>query len=110
MKTHQVGRQGLTTSVEGLGTMGMTAVYGTPNDAESTDTIHRAIELGVTLFDTADMYGPFSREELLGRAVHDVRGPAAVQRPPRLRRSDAGVGRTGVTATDQYARARSSAA
>jgi aryl-alcohol dehydrogenase-like predicted oxidoreductase len=69
MKTHQVGSQGLTTSVEGLGTMGMTAMYGTPNDAESIDTIHRAIELGVTLYDTADMYGPFSGEKLLGRAV-----------------------------------------
>ncbi|MEV6607001.1 aldo/keto reductase [Kutzneria sp. NPDC051319] len=69
IRTHQVGSQGLTTSVEGLGTMGMTAMYGTPNDAESVDTIHRAIELGVTLFDTADMYGPFTGEELLGRAV-----------------------------------------
>ncbi|MFC0111763.1 aldo/keto reductase [Kibdelosporangium aridum] len=69
MRTHQVGSQGLTTSVEGLGTMGMTAMYGTPDDAESIATIHRAIELGVTLFDTADMYGPFTGEELLGRAV-----------------------------------------
>jgi aryl-alcohol dehydrogenase-like predicted oxidoreductase len=69
MKTHQVGSRGLTTSVEGLGTMGMTAMYGTPNDAESIDTIHRAIELGVTLYDTADMYGPFSGEKLLGRAI-----------------------------------------
>nr|WP_084433499.1 aldo/keto reductase [Kibdelosporangium aridum] len=49
--------------------MGMTAMYGTPDDAESIATIHRAIELGVTLFDTADMYGPFTGEELLGRAV-----------------------------------------
>ncbi len=69
IRTHQVGSQGLTTSVEGLGTMGMTAMYGTPDDAESIATIHRAIELGVTLFDTADMYGPFTGEELLGRAV-----------------------------------------
>ncbi|MFE0820683.1 aldo/keto reductase [Streptomyces sp. NPDC058847] len=67
--THAVGRQGLTTSVEGLGTMGMTAMYGTRDDAGSVDTIHRAIELGVTLFDTADMYGPFTGEQLLGRAV-----------------------------------------
>jgi aryl-alcohol dehydrogenase-like predicted oxidoreductase len=73
IRTHQVGRQGLTTSVEGLGTMGMTAMYGTPNDAESIDTIHRAIELGITLFDTADMYGPFTGEELLGRAVAPYR-------------------------------------
>ncbi|MFC0541277.1 aldo/keto reductase [Kutzneria chonburiensis] len=73
MKTHEVGSQGLTTSVEGLGTMGMTAMYGTPNDVESTDTIRRAMELGVTLYDTADMYGPFSGEELLGRAVRGDR-------------------------------------
>jgi aryl-alcohol dehydrogenase-like predicted oxidoreductase len=49
--------------------MGMTAMYGTPNDVESTDTIRRAMELGVTLCDTADMYGPFSGEERLRRAV-----------------------------------------
>ncbi|MFF7209211.1 aldo/keto reductase [Streptomyces sp. NPDC008238] len=69
MRTHALGSQGLTASVEGLGTMGMTAVYGTRDDAGSVETIHRAIELGVTLFDTADMYGPHSGEELLGHAV-----------------------------------------
>ncbi|MEU6603150.1 aldo/keto reductase [Streptomyces flaveolus] len=69
VRTHQVGSQGLITSVEGLGTMGMTAMYGTRDDAGSVDTIHRAIELGVTLFDTADMYGPFTGEELVGRAI-----------------------------------------
>ncbi|MCI2421430.1 aldo/keto reductase [Saccharopolyspora sp. K220] len=73
IRTHEVGSQGLTASVEGLGTMGMTAMYGTPNDAGSVDTIHRAIELGVTLFDTADMYGPFTGEELVGRAVAPYR-------------------------------------
>ncbi|GGK23556.1 oxidoreductase [Streptomyces camponoticapitis] len=69
IRTHAVGGQGLTTSVEGLGTMGMTALYGSRDDAGSVDTIHRAIELGVTLFDTADMYGPFTGEELVGRAL-----------------------------------------
>ncbi|GII54689.1 oxidoreductase [Planotetraspora thailandica] len=69
MNTHPVGGQGLVTSVEGLGTMGMTAMYGTPDDTEALATVHRAIELGVSMFDTADMYGPFSGEELLGRAV-----------------------------------------
>ncbi|MFJ5219281.1 aldo/keto reductase [Streptomyces sp. NPDC088354] len=69
IRTHPVGSQGLATSVEGLGTMGMTAMYGTRDDAGSVETIHRAIELGVTLFDTADMYGPFTGEELLGRTV-----------------------------------------
>ncbi|MFJ4849631.1 MULTISPECIES: aldo/keto reductase [unclassified Streptomyces] len=69
MRTHALGSQGLAASVEGLGTMGMTAMYGTPDDAGSAETIHRAIELGVTLFDTADIYGPFTGEELLGRTV-----------------------------------------
>ncbi|MCE7001908.1 aldo/keto reductase [Kibdelosporangium philippinense] len=73
IKTHRVGIHGLTTSVEGLGTMGMTAMYGTPDDAESIATIHRAVELGITLFDTADMYGPFTGEELLGRAIAPYR-------------------------------------
>lgn len=49
--------------------MGMTAMYGTSDEAEAIRTVHRAIELGVTKFDTADMYGPFSGEELLGRAL-----------------------------------------
>lgn len=78
IRTHEVGSQGLTTSVEGLGTMGMTAMYGTPNDAESVDTIHRAVELGVTLFDTADMYGPFTGEELVGRAIAPYRDRVVV--------------------------------
>jgi aryl-alcohol dehydrogenase-like predicted oxidoreductase len=73
IRTHEVGGQGLTTSVEGLGTMGMTAMYGTRDDAESVATIHRAIDLGVTLFDTSDMYGPFTGEELVGRAVAPYR-------------------------------------
>nr|WP_053847105.1 aldo/keto reductase [Streptomyces sp. NRRL B-24085] len=73
IRTHAIGSQGLTASVEGLGTMGMTAMYGTRDDAGSVETIHRAIELGVTLFDTADMYGPFTGEELLGRAVAPYR-------------------------------------
>ncbi|WP_437115083.1 aldo/keto reductase [Streptomyces flaveolus] len=73
MRTHAIGSQGLEASVEGLGTMGMTAMYGTRDDAGSVEAIHRAIELGVTLFDTADMYGPFTGEELLGRAVAPYR-------------------------------------
>ncbi|GII28646.1 oxidoreductase [Planotetraspora mira] len=78
MNTHPVGGQGLVTSVEGLGTMGMTAMYGTPDDAEALATVHRAIELGVSMFDTADMYGPFSGEELLGRAVSAHRDQVVV--------------------------------
>ncbi|SDJ84910.1 Predicted oxidoreductase [Nonomuraea jiangxiensis] len=73
-----VGSQGLVTSVEGLGTMGMTAMYGTPDDAEGLSTVHRAIELGVSMFDTADMYGPFSGEEFLGRALSAHRDQVVV--------------------------------
>ncbi|MDQ0773286.1 aryl-alcohol dehydrogenase-like predicted oxidoreductase [Streptomyces aurantiacus] len=69
LRTHTIGGRGLAASVEGLGTMGMTAMYGTPDEAEAIRTVHHAVELGVTMFDTADMYGPFSGEELLGQAL-----------------------------------------
>jgi aryl-alcohol dehydrogenase-like predicted oxidoreductase len=78
MKQRNLGSQGLTTSAEGLGCMGMTAMYGMPDDEESIATIHRAIELGVTLFDTSDFYGPFTGEELLGRALKGRRDQVSV--------------------------------
>ena len=73
MKQRRLGGQGLVVSAMGLGCMGMSEFYGTRDDAESTMTIHRAIELGVSFFDTADIYGPFKNEELVGKAIADRR-------------------------------------
>src|SRR5438093_11625711 len=73
MKTRSLGRSGLTVSALGLGCMSMSEFYGPGDDAESTATIHRAIECGITFFDTADVYGPFKNEELVGRAIRGKR-------------------------------------
>lgn len=73
MKTRKLGREGLEVSALGLGCMGMSQSYGAGDDAESVATLHRAIELGVTLLDTAEVYGPFTNEELLGRALRGKR-------------------------------------
>ncbi len=73
MLTRKLGTQGLTVSALGLGCMGMSDFYGHQDDVESTATIHRAVERGVTFFDTADMYGPFTNEILVGKALVGVR-------------------------------------
>lgn len=69
MKTRALGAQGLTVSAEGLGCMGMSAFYGSFDDDESTRTLERALELGVTFLDTADVYGPYTNERLVGVAT-----------------------------------------
>jgi len=73
-----LGNQGLQVSAIGLGCLGMSQSYGTPDDQESIATIHRAVELGVTLFDTAEAYGPFKNEELLGRALKGKRDQVVI--------------------------------
>jgi aryl-alcohol dehydrogenase-like predicted oxidoreductase len=78
MKTRKLGTQGLTVSAIGLGCMGMSEFYGSSNDAESLDTIHRALDLGVNFLDTADMYGPFTNEQLVGRAIRGRRDSVVV--------------------------------
>lgn len=69
MKTTAWGTQGLNASVEGLGAMGMSAFYGDRDDEESAATLHRALDLGITLIDTAEMYGPFLNEQLIGKVL-----------------------------------------
>ena len=69
MKTRRLGSRGLEVSAVGLGCMGMSEFYGAIDEDEAVATIHRALELGVTLIDTADIYGPFTNERLVGRAI-----------------------------------------
>ncbi len=73
MYNRQLGTSGVRVSAVGLGCMGMSEFYGPTDDAESIATIHRAIDLGVTFLDTADMYGPFTNERLVGRAIAKCR-------------------------------------
>jgi aryl-alcohol dehydrogenase-like predicted oxidoreductase len=81
MEKRKLGRAGLEVSALGLGCMGMSQAYGTASDrddAESIATVHRALELGVTFFDTAEVYGPFANEELLARALEGKRDQAVL--------------------------------
>jgi aryl-alcohol dehydrogenase-like predicted oxidoreductase len=74
----KLGTQGLEVSELGLGCMGMSQSYGSRNDPESIATIHRALELGVNFFDTAEVYGPFHNEQLLGQALEGKRDQAVI--------------------------------
>jgi aryl-alcohol dehydrogenase-like predicted oxidoreductase len=83
MRTRTLGD--LTVSARGLGCMGMSEFYGTGDQQEAERTIHRALDLGVTFLDTADMYGPFTNERLVGRAIAGRR--VTWRRTPRPRTS-----------------------
>ena len=121
MKTRVLGRNGPQVSAIGLGCMGMSQSYGTPDHAEARATIHRALELGITFLDTADVYGPFTNEELVGEAIRGRRGevflatkcglvtdapghPSGVDGSPAHIRSacDASLRRLGVSSIDLY--------
>ena len=78
MEKRRLGRQGLETSTIGLGCMGMSEFYGTADEGEGLRTIRRALELGIDFLDTADMYGPFTNEKLVGRAIQGRRDEVVI--------------------------------
>ena len=103
MQTRKLGNQGSTVSEVGLGCMGMSEFYGTPDEDESIATIHRAIELGVTFIDTADMYGPFTNEKLVGKAISDRRDQVTLATKFGNERAEDGT-RLGVNGKPDYVR------
>jgi aryl-alcohol dehydrogenase-like predicted oxidoreductase len=99
-----LGSQGLVTSRQGLGCMGMSEFYGPGDEAESLATIGRALELGVTLLDTADIYGPYRNEELVGRAIAGRRDQVVLATKFGIVRDPADPSFRGLNGTPGYAR------
>jgi aryl-alcohol dehydrogenase-like predicted oxidoreductase len=103
MESRSLGSQGLSVSALGLGCMGMSEFYSPKDDAESTRTIQRAIDLGMTLIDTADMYGPFKNERLVGAAIRDRRERVVVATKFGQRRTEDGK-HLGIEGSPEYVR------
>ena len=103
MQKRSLGTQGLVVSELGLGCMGMSEFYGTADEDDSIATIHHAIELGVTFLDTADMYGPFTNERLVGRAIAARRDQVTLATKFGNERAEDGT-RLGVNGRPEYVR------
>ena len=103
MDKRNLGSQGLVVSELGLGCMGMSEFYGTPDEDESIATIHRAMELGMTFLDTADMYGPFTNEKLVGKAIARRRDEVVLATKFGIERKEDGT-RVGINGNPEYVR------
>src|SRR6478672_11953899 len=104
MKIRSLGTQGLNASELGLGCMGMSEFYGVTDDVESIKTIHRAIELGITFLDTADVYGPFKNEELVGKAIKGKRDKIVLATKFGIVRDPGNPTKRGVSGKPDYVR------
>jgi aryl-alcohol dehydrogenase-like predicted oxidoreductase len=104
MQYRELGRNGLKVSAQGLGCMGMSEFYGPGDEAESIRTIHRAIDLGINFLDTADVYGPFKNEELVGKATRGKRGQLIIATKFGIVRDPANPAARGVNGKPDYIR------